>query len=301
VRVAVIINPASGRRGRRADAGAARQAIARRVLDARSIDATIAVTQSPGHARELARQFVEDGFDRVVAWGGDGTINEVAGPVLGTQAALGIVPAGSGNGFARGLRLPSRPEHALAAAIEGGVVRLDVGWFGARHFLNAAGVGFDATVAHAFSRRERRGLAGYLTAGFGSVASYRAATYTLELDGARSTGPRFMVAFGNGREYGNGFVIAPDADPADGYLDAVIVADGSIVRQLWRARRLLIRPASPEPGIERVRIRRGRISGPDQLMAHVDGEPVVTPGPVDVRVAPGALALVMPPGPAAAG
>ena len=236
---------------------------------------------------------MSDDVDRVIVWGGDGTVNEVAGPLIGTQTVLGIVPGGSGDGLAGGLKVPSDPHEAFALAASDTTLRLDIGWLGNRHFVNAAGIGFDAMVAYAFSQRRRRGFAGYVAAGFGSVASYRCATYTLNLDGATTTAPRFMVAFGNGREYGNGFVLAPDADPTDGYLDAVVVAEGSIVRQLWRARRLILAPGVAEPGIVRVRVRRAEISGPTDLMAHVDGEPFIAKSPVSIRVEPSALTVAV--------
>jgi diacylglycerol kinase (ATP) len=133
------------------------------------------------------------------------------------------------------------------------------------------------------------------------VASYRSVTYTLDLDGVRTTAPTFMVAFGNGRQYGNGFMLAPAADPADGYLDAMIVADGSVLRQLWRARRLLLAPGAPAHGIRRRRIQRAEIGGPADLLVHADGEPFTAVSPLAVRVEPAALPVAMPPPKAAGG
>ncbi len=136
------------------------------------------------------------GADLVLAVGGDGTVNEVAQGLLGSPAALGIVPVGSGNGLARALRIPLRPAPALAALESGARRRMDVGFLNGRPFLNVAGVGFDAVVGHAFHeqgrRGGRRGLLGYVRLSLAELRAYRpprlaieVAPERLELDGLR--------------------------------------------------------------------------------------------------------------------
>jgi YegS/Rv2252/BmrU family lipid kinase len=288
MRIVIIINPASGRDGRRADTGPRRVALARTLLERCRADAEVSVSRAPGHPGELAREAVARGCDRVVAWGGDGTVNDVAGPLIGTGVSLGIVPAGSGDGFARGLGLPRAPAHALAVALGSQTRTVDVGRFGGAHFLNVAGVGFDAAVARAFHERRGRGLAGYLVEGLSYPWHYRAATYEIWLDGVTLSGRQFLVAFANGPQYGNDVVLAPDANPADGELDVLAVADGPPLRQFWRARRLLIRRRSPAEGLVRRRVRRARIGG-DLLVYHLDGEPGQTSGTVEISLQPSAL------------
>src|SRR5688572_5567945 len=157
MRIGVIINPVSGRLGRRARSGDDRVATARRFAGRRTaVELETAVTAAPGHAVDLARGFMSRGFDVVVSWGGDGTANEVAQPLIGTATALGIVAEGSGNGLARGLGLPRDAEAALAAAVDRPAMPIDVGYLGNRHFLNIGSVGFDAEVALAFSACGRR-------------------------------------------------------------------------------------------------------------------------------------------------
>src|SRR5262245_50821157 len=289
MRIGVVINPISWRRGR-AGSPADREALVRSWLGRHRIDAEIAITSGPGHAAELARSFVARGFDRVAAWGGDGTANEVAGPLIGTSTALGLLRAGSGDGFARGLGVPVAVERALELAINAQIGRIDVGWLGDRHFLNAGGVGFDAAVAREFSRRRDRGFLAYLSGGLTGVWTYRCVEYTLDLDGRLSSAGCFLVAFANGRQYGNGMMLAPNADPADGLLDVVIVDPGSPVRQLWRGRRLLFAPGRPAAGVRRTRVRTAAISA-EHLACHVDGEPFDASGVVKVRISPLALAV----------
>jgi len=288
MRVAVIINPISG--GQRRAAAIDRRHTAGAWFAARSIHAEIEVTSHHGHAIELARTFVRNRVDRIIAWGGDGTANEVAGPLIGTNVVLGLVPGGSGDGLARGLDLPMNPEAALEIALGDSVIPLDVGWVGERHFLNVAGFGFDAAVAEAFQHRAGRGFAGYLMAGMGCLWSYRNATYELDLDGLASNEERFLVAFANGREYGNGFVLAADGDPSDGWLDVVVVGRGSTLQQIWRGRSFLLKKVMPVEGVLRRRVRQATVSG-TALRAHVDGEPFQAPSRVDVRVEAGAIRL----------
>src|SRR5688572_17853542 len=113
MRAAIIINPISGRHGRRANAAAERRAAAERLAKQSGIETTIAITERAGHARELSAAMVARRVDRVIAWGGDGTVNDVAGPIIGTSTAMGIVPSGSGDGFARGLGIPRPSDEAL--------------------------------------------------------------------------------------------------------------------------------------------------------------------------------------------
>lgn len=288
MRVGVIINPISGRAGTKIGAGAQRESLARIVLGQAGIAHEVILTRARGHAAEIARDFAARSFDRVIAWGGDGTINEAAGPLCGTPVALGIVPSGSGDGLARGLGLAADPTRALHAAIAGHARPIDVGVFAGRHFLNIAGVGFDAAIACAFNERKQRGALGYLSGSLTSVWSYDCGSYELELDHQRFSGPRFLVAFANGRQYGNGIVVAPDADPADGWLNAIVVAGGSAIRQFWRARRLAIARLRPAEGVVRLRVQHARIRG-DRLLCHVDGETFETSGEIAVEIRPGSL------------
>jgi len=290
MRAAIIINPVSGRHGVGTTAGRRRAELARRVLDRRGIDGDVALTEGPGHAHELAGAFLSKQIERIVAWGGDGTINEVAGALVGTTTTLGIVPAGSGDGVAGSLRLSLATEPALEVALSGRVGAIDVGFLGSRHFLNIGGIGFDAAVGRAFNMRRTRGGLGYLTGGLSMAWSYQCVPYRLRLDDQEWSGERFLVVFANGREYGNHIPIAPDADPSDGWLDVVAVDRGPFLRQLWRARRLIVGRRKPAEGVYRTRVRTASVSG-DVLMCHVDGEAFETSGMLEVRIQPKAIQI----------
>lgn len=288
MRTAFIVNPAAGAAGHRSRAGGSRVEIAARHARAAGGDVDVVATTHRGHARELAASCVERGVDRVVVWGGDGTINEAAGPLIRSRVTLGIIPGGSGDGLVHSLGLPRTVDAAMQAALFGPSRPVDVGWLGSRHFLNIGGIGFDAEVAVRFNRRTRRGTRGYIVDGLQAVWNYRCAAYEVEAGGERWTGRRFLVAFANGREYGNGLVLVPTADPTDGSLDLVLVADGGPLQQCWRARRLAVRRMAPAEGLVRRRLTSARVTG-DRLMCHVDGETFEASGSLDVSVDAGAI------------
>jgi YegS/Rv2252/BmrU family lipid kinase len=291
-RVGVIVNPKSGVSGARGESGPSRLDLARRVFAGLGLSGDVVATAARGDAVRLAQAMATSGVDVVVAWGGDGTINEVAGPLIGTPVALGIVRSGSGDGLGRTLGIPEQPEAAMALAAKGTPRAIDVGYLGDRHFLNVAGIGFDAAVAKAFNAGGRRGQAGYLLRTLQTVRGYRSSRYRIRLEHEASDSTRFLVAFANGREYGGHLILAADADPSDGLLDAVLVNDGSMLRQLWRMRRLSFGVHRPAEGIFRYRVKHATVAG-DRLVCHVDGETFETSGEVAVRVAPGALKIVV--------
>src|SRR5436305_8875120 len=146
---AIIINPISGGAGR--NAGRARAQMALAAVDAHGDPAEVFVTERAGHARELATAAVRRRSRLVIAWGGDGTINEVASALAFGDVPLGIVAAGSGNGLARELGVSPRPERAIADALAATPRPMDLGAINDRLFVNIAGIGFDAHVAAQFN------------------------------------------------------------------------------------------------------------------------------------------------------
>jgi len=188
VRVRAIVNPRAGVAARRALTAIERSRSSWRIEPR--------VTDGPGHARDLAAEAVARGDEVVVAAGGDGTANEVARALVGTEVALGLVPVGSGNGLARSLGIPLDPDRALQALGSAVRRRMDVGRMNGGLFLNVAGTGFDATVAAAFherGRNGRRGIPAYFWAGLGEVRRYSADTRRVETAGEAVELPVFLA------------------------------------------------------------------------------------------------------------
>src|SRR3954464_9582547 len=148
--VVIIINPVFG--GLASSEVRRRIELAKAILRPLSEPGEVRVSERRGHARQLAERAVADGARLVFAWGGDGTVNEVSSALVGTAAALGIIPAGSGNGLARELGIARRPRLAITEAIRAEPRRIDVGELGERLFVSVAGIGFDAHVAACFDR-----------------------------------------------------------------------------------------------------------------------------------------------------
>ncbi len=287
--VTVLINPVSG--GARPPRARQRAGLAAAAIEARGLEAEIIVTERRGHARDLARAAARRGAGRVVAWGGDGTVNEVASALAFSQVAMGIVPAGSGNGLAGELGLPSDPARALDVALDGAPRAIDVGEMGGRYFVNVAGVGFDADVARRFDAagNRRRGLASYLWMTGQSLLHYTPACYTVTAGEWRRTVRALLVVVANGSEFGNRMRIAPGARIDDGALDVVVVEERSRAQTIGQL-----------PLLALGRVDRSAMwsSRPAETMAiecetpmwfHVDGEPVSGGTRLQARVHPGAL------------
>jgi YegS/Rv2252/BmrU family lipid kinase len=261
-------------------------------------DYAVYLTREAGHATELAREAVAAGADLVLAIGGDGTVNEVARGVIGSAAALGIVPVGSGNGLARALRIPLRPEQALDALAAGVARRMDVGFLNGRPFLNVAGVGFDAAVGHAFHERGkrggRRGLLGYARLSLAELRAYRPPRLTIEVAPERLDLRAFVATFANGPQYGSGAFINRGGKLDDGRLEVVVFEDGPLWRTLLAASRMFL------GGLERSRGYR-RLAGPAATVVagtpaavHCDGDPAGSAERIEVRLRPRALGVVVP-------
>lgn len=267
VRALVIINPVAGLRrdGRRPS----RQELARRVLGAGT---DIELTRHAGHAEELARRAAAERYDVVFAWGGDGTINEVARALASTRTALALVPAGSGNGLARALRIPLRPAAALAHALVRPARRIDAGSLGGRFFVNVAGVGLDAEVAAAFGHGTRRGGLRYVSIALQKGVRYRPIEYSIEAGNDRVAARALIVALANSPQYGNGAIVAPRASVDDGLLDMVVVRDRSLAGRLAGVGHLFTRTLHRAPGVLTRQVTRVTIEADVPLRFHVDGE-----------------------------
>ncbi len=293
--VTVIINPVAGgsRRGPSKDG---RVRLVREVLDRHHADGRVLLTERPGHGSELARQAVADGCADVIAWGGDGTINEVASQLIGTGSVLGIVRAGSGNGLARELGIPSQPERALAVALGARERRIDVGEIEGRPFLNVAGVGFDAAMAAVFNDLggERRGPVRYTFQAFRAMFAYTAVHYTIEVDGRRLESHALVVAIANHRQYGSNAVIAPHAVPDDGLLDVVVVEERGALARLGLGLRLLDGTIDKAAGVTILRGASVKVTAASPIAFHVDGEPRTGGTTVEARIHKGALRVKVP-------
>ena len=289
----VIINPTAGSSTRPPDTRRL-ASLARRAFAQASLTGEIVFTERAGHARELAADFVRRGFSPIIAWGGDGTVNEVASALAFQDAVMGIVPTGSGNGLARELGISLRPERAIATAARGIDRTIDVGELGGRLFVNLAGVGLDASVASLFNRLAGRGLLRYVQATLSTVFSYVAEAYTITAGGETFEHRALIVELANGRQYGNGALIAPQAKLDDGLLDLVVVGPLSPLRVLWGVRRLFNGTIDQAPEVSTRTASSITISAEQPIRFHVDGEVAQGTESLTAIVHPGALRIRAP-------
>jgi diacylglycerol kinase (ATP) len=288
--IAVIINPISGRTRR--TAAAARALMAAATIERLGEPADVFITERAGHARELAAAAAAGGARLVIAWGGDGTINEVASALAFGQVPLGIIASGSGNGLARELGIDANPERALEHAIRANPVAVDLGELGGRLFVNVAGTGIDAYVAARFATiGASRGFAGYLREGTRALVSYVPAVYTITSDAGPLTVRALIVVVANSVQYGNGARIAPGARMDDGELDLVIVEERSRLATLFNTPHLFRGTLAGVTGCSIRRMREARIESAEPMTFHVDGEPVEDGTQLIARVHPRALRI----------
>jgi diacylglycerol kinase family enzyme len=257
------------------------------------VNGEVFVSERRGHARELAAAAVARGARLLVAWGGDGTVNEVASVIVHRETALGIVPAGSGNGLARALGVAKRPAQALAEAFGATPRRIDAGEFGGRLFFSTAGVGFDAHVAGCFDRDQsgRRGFATYARIVMRELRGYQPLSYRVGEGHSARKVQAMLVTLANAPGFGNGADLAPQARVDDGHLDLVVFEERSRLRTIWSLPRLFTGGAAHVPGMTIEPVDRTIVEGDAALRFQVDGEPTVGTSRLEGRVYPGALAV----------
>ena len=284
----VLINPISG---------VGKQKLVERLvkenLDTKILSTEVEYTQYAGHAHTLAKNAIGR-FDVVVAVGGDGTVNETGSALIGSDTALAIIPTGSGNGLARHLKIPMRPEKAIRVLNDLNVKKIDTIKINNRYSLNVAGIGFDAHVSHLFAKMKHRGLISYVKLVVKEFGRYEASEYSLVVDGKKMKLKAFVISFANSSQYGNNFYIAPDARVDDGLIDVCIVNKFPKIA----APALLMSMMSKENiGGYLEKIIKAKdiiVEQPESLKGHVDGEPVFFKDKIRVSVNPLSLNVVVP-------
>jgi YegS/Rv2252/BmrU family lipid kinase len=287
--VAIIINPVSG--GARPETARARAELAIGAVERHGDRPEVFVTERPGHARDLARAALARGMRLVLAWGGDGTINEIASTLAFGDVPLGIIPAGSGNGLATELGISRRPEQAIARALAAEARLIDVGELEGRLFVNTAGVGMDAHVAAQFNAADnlRRGFVGYARLTGRALRSYEPRRYRITTRAGQLDTRALILAIANAPQWGNGARIAPDARVDDGLLDLVVFEERSRFHTLCQLPRLFNGTVARIPGCTISRVQQLTIESDEPMTFHVDGEPGQGGTTLRARVHPNAL------------
>lgn len=284
-RYKIIVNPASGR-----GEGGREIVNIKRLLNGHKLDFDLITTESPGHAIELTQQAVAEGFEIIVAAGGDGTANEVLNGLMlakdaGLSAAMGVLPVGQGNDFAFSMNVPTELEPACEILSRNFRHVIDVGrvtgglYPEGRYFGNGIGIGFDAVVGfEAFKLKRLHGFPAYLVAALKTIfLFFNAPKARIELDQETLIQPSLMVSIMNGRRMGGGFMMAPESDPDDGVLDLCIAGQVSRIGIFGLIMRFMQGTQASHRAIQFKRSQTVKVFAVDGILpTHGDGETIST-------------------------
>jgi len=284
-KIAFVINPISGR-GKAMEC----QPVIRKMFDD-SYDIRIVITKSAGDGTSIAKQAVVDGYDTVVAVGGDGTVNEVGQALIGSDVKLGIIPLGSGNGLARHLNIPLNPKAAIETIKGAKSLQIDTGSMNDQVFLNAAGIGLDAEVSKLFSSSKKRGLKNYLKIILGLISKQREFDVSLNSGNQIEKMSITMLTVANSTQYGNNAIIAPMADISDGKLDICILRSMNYMNSFLFLTALMSGGLKPGKSYNCYQSK-GLVVESDEQWAHVDGEPVKIEGNLVFKSNPTSLSVI---------
>jgi diacylglycerol kinase (ATP) len=264
------------------------------------------LSERPGQLGELAARAADEGASLVVAVGGDGTVNEVAQSLAGRERVdLAVIPRGTGGDFVRTYGIPRRLEDAVAVARDGQARAIDLGrasyraWAGGEeqsYFANIASAGMSGAIAKRTNETSKAlgGKVSYLWATFTVFARWRNDDVLVTVDGERREGRMHDVVVANGRFFGGGMMICPEADPGDGLFDVLLIGDLTkrdlllTLPKTYRGRHL------PHPKAELLRGALVEVDAPQPLPVELDGEQPGTT-PVRFEIVPKALRLRVPP------
>jgi YegS/Rv2252/BmrU family lipid kinase len=263
-------------------------------LDRGKFDFDIIYTKKEGHGYEIAENAVSSGIPIITAVGGDGTINEVARAIVGSDIILGIIPHGSGNGLARHLKIPLNLKNAIASLNDAGVIAADSGTVNNQPFFNIAGVGFDARVANLYRKSGERGFKAYVRIITTEFLTYKPRSFILDIDGEIIQVNALFISFANTTQYGYNTIIAPEAKIDDGSLD-VVIFEHLPLRDLPRTAPALLNRKIYRT--EHVRIFKAKdimLTRTKGRMVNIDGESFSMGKQLHIQVCPKSLRLMVP-------
>lgn len=286
-KIRFIINPISGIR--------VKNDIPRLIeeyLDLDLFDYDISITEYRKHAKIIAKQSTEEGYDVVCAVGGDGSVHEVGTALIGTNTKLAILPIGSGNGLARHLNIPLNVEDAIECINKDESIKMDTVLVNDKSFLGVGGYGFDAVIAKKFDTHHKRGFRGYLGLIIREFFKYNPINVSIDLDGKVKTLPVVLCTVANASQFGNGFTISPKSDVTDGKLELCILKPFSI----WSAPSIIYRffrkRSDNSRFTEITHFKKAKIKLSKKI-AHYDGEPFEVLDELNVSVVPKSLNIVV--------
>lgn len=289
-KIIFIINPISGHHNKNNFPN-----LVEKHIDKNQYEYSIVFTEYAGHATELTMKAIEDDFDYIAAVGGDGTINEVAKCLIGKRQILVIVPLGSGNGLARHLELPFKPERLIKEVInKGKVYKIDTAVMNDIPFISIAGIGFDALIADYFAKDENRGFMTYAKLVTEKYPNYRQKEYTLILDDEKTIECKpFFVTFANSSQFGYNAEISPKASVQDGLIDVCIFKKPNILEVPIVATYFLAKQIDKSNFIDIYKAKKIKVTRKVAEVANIDGEAIEMSKDITVEIIPLSLNILL--------
>jgi diacylglycerol kinase (ATP) len=258
-------------------------------------DITIYTTQYKGEATELVPQKMKEGYNRFVAVGGDGTVNEIAKALIDTDGILGIIPIGSGNGLARHLKIPINIDKSIQLINRGKFESIDYGKINDNPFFCTCGVGFDAHIGNEFAKNKGRGFITYIKVTISDFFNYKPKKYKLKIDNIGKIKTRaFLITFANASQYGNNAYISPKADIQDGKLDICILSPFRLHRAPGIGIRLFAKRIDKSSLMYTEQAKEIILKRKKAGVVHFDGEPSEMGKKLKICIVPKGLRVMLP-------
>lgn len=256
----------------------------------------IEYTKEKGDGFRLAVSYINEGFNKIICVGGDGTLREISEAVVNKDnIVLGIIPAGSGNGAARNLSIPLDIEKAIDLVFSSKkIVKIDCGICNSKVFINVFGIGFDAYIASFFNKNKIRGILPYFIHGINAYFKYKPIPVDVDFGNGFYRFVPFVLAIANGRQYGGGAIISPNSSVFDGFLNLVIINNCSVLYLLKRIKTLFNGEILKNDIVKTYTSKVFKIKVPPHTIYHLDGEDYLsTDGFISVSVIPKAISFIV--------
>ena len=288
-KIVFIVNPISGG-GKRSDFSK----VVASNLDLSKYEPHIEPTKCPHDAERIAKEFILNGYTKIIAVGGDGTVNEVAHAMVNTDAAMGIIPKGSGNGLARHLHIPMSVTQAIDTINNGKIISIDYGLINQIAFFCTAGIGFDAHIGHHFATLSGRGFQNYIKVILKEFLTYKPQPYKLSNDQISVEKEAFLITAANASQWGNNAYIAPGASVQDGLLDITVVSP--FPKYLSPAYGILLfsKMIDKSHYVESFRVDELLVERDKSGYVHYDGEPTTMGTELQLKIKPNGLKIIIP-------
>ncbi|WP_106766247.1 diacylglycerol/lipid kinase family protein [Paenibacillus faecalis] len=275
----------------------------RLLLRKKGVHYQVKFSESPDHAAQILKKHVKEAAQvkAVAVIGGDGTLQSIVGELAGTRIPLGVIPAGSGNDFARALGIPSSPKKALDYLLTGAIQKIDLAQNGNRTFITVVGIGLDGKLAQNVNQskykkwfnRVRMGRLAYIVSFLQVFTRYRPSlSVSIQVDDKEMTfSDVWLIAVANIPNYGGGMNICPHASYTDGFFDICIVHGVSRFEALRLFLRVITGKHTSCSGVSMLKGKKVKVLSSSEMIAHGDGE-IIGETPIDISIRQEAIHII---------